>query len=235
FRDDLLRKRLSNYKELDHEREQKTRRGINKELKELRVIFNWAYKHDYLNVKVFDKISFLPVDLAKPVALTKTELKLLRRNLPKSAIRIIFYIGKNTGMRRSEILRMKRKDIDLENRIIHIEKTKNREASKKIIPPELHRIFKWIKITEGNPDELLFHYSKWWITDSFRKAMKKAGIKKRGAFHLLRHTYVTTILRETKNIYLAQKAAGHRNIATTKIYEHLTEEDIKDEISAIKF
>lgn len=45
--------------------------------------------------------------------------------------------------------------------------------------------------------------------------------------HVLRHTFATDLLRETKNIRLTQKALGHSNLATTMIYTHVADEELE--------
>ena len=45
--------------------------------------------------------------------------------------------------------------------------------------------------------------------------------------HVLRHTFATDLLRETKNIRLTQKALGHSSLATTMIYTHVADEELE--------
>jgi len=61
-----------------------------------------------------------------------------------------------------------------------------------------------------------------------RKAVS-AGIPEadRVTPHVLRHTFATDLLRETKNIRLAQKALGHASLATTMIYTHVADEELE--------
>ncbi len=44
--------------------------------------------------------------------------------------------------------------------------------------------------------------------------------------HSFRHYFVTTVLQQTGNLRLAQEMAGHRSIAVTQRYTHLTNEEI---------
>ena len=61
-----------------------------------------------------------------------------------------------------------------------------------------------------------------------RKALA-AGISEaeRVTPHVLRHSFATDLLRETKNIRLTQKALGHANLATTMIYTHVADEELE--------
>lgn len=61
-----------------------------------------------------------------------------------------------------------------------------------------------------------------------RKALA-AGIPEadRVTPHVLRHSFATDLLRETKNIRLTQKALGHASLATTMIYTHVADEELE--------
>lgn len=45
--------------------------------------------------------------------------------------------------------------------------------------------------------------------------------------HLLRHTYLTRLYKQTKDLRLTQKVAGHADIRTTSRYTHHTEEEVR--------
>jgi site-specific recombinase XerD len=57
----------------------------------------------------------------------------------------------------------------------------------------------------------------------------KAGVSEaeRTSPHVLRHTFATDLLRETKNIRLVQKALGHSDVSTTMIYTHVFDEELE--------
>lgn len=46
--------------------------------------------------------------------------------------------------------------------------------------------------------------------------------------HVLRHTFATDLLRETKNIRLVQKALGHSDVSTTMVYTHVFDEELEE-------
>ena len=57
----------------------------------------------------------------------------------------------------------------------------------------------------------------------------KAGVSEaeRVSPHVLRHTFATDLLRQTKNIRLVQKALGHSDLSTTMIYTHVCDEELE--------
>jgi integrase/recombinase XerD len=56
----------------------------------------------------------------------------------------------------------------------------------------------------------------------------KTGLSKRLHPHLLRHSFATDLLRQTKNLPLVQKAMGHADIGTTQIYLHIMDDEMED-------
>ncbi len=107
----------------------------------------------------------------EPDILTKEEQKLFEKHLPRTNIRLVYYIMKYAGLRRSECMRFCIKDIDMNTGFIHLPQTKNYTQDSVPIHPKLYHIFKWISIYEKDPDEKLFPYSKWWISQAFRKTL----------------------------------------------------------------
>jgi len=240
YRDWLLEKRLNASEELralDQERVQRIRRGVNKELINLRVVFNWAFKKEIMHQNIFDKVDFLPASPSNRQALNRKELQAYYEALPKTRIRLVFQVLRFTGLRRSEIVRLTRGDIDFERRLINIPATKNRELNVPFpLHPELYKILSEWGVPQMEPGERIAPYHVDAISRMFRRALVKAGLKgKSSPVHIMRHTYVTRILKETKNIFLAQKAARHSSVNTTKIYEHLDLDDVSQDLADVEF
>jgi len=60
----------------------------------------------------------------------------------------------------------------------------------------------------------------------FRLWQERAGFDRRLAGHSLRHTALSRVYRETRDLRLTQRVARHKNIQTTTIYAGPTDEDI---------
>ncbi len=64
------------------------------------------------------------------------------------------------------------------------------------------------------------------VRGMFQKWQKQAKFDQPSSFHHLRHTAVTNIYRDTKDVRIAQRFARHANLQTTTIYAHVSDEDV---------
>ena len=69
---------------------------------------------------------------------------------------------------------------------------------------------------------------RWWVA-----CLRRAGIAHR-PMHEARHTAITSFLRQSGNLKLAQMLAGHADIGTTaNIYAHLDTSDLETALRAL--
>jgi len=59
---------------------------------------------------------------------------------------------------------------------------------------------------------------------------KKAGFDRLYPFHCLRHTAVTSVYRQTRDLFLAQRFARHASPLTTTAYTHPSDDEMQDQV-----
>jgi len=66
------------------------------------------------------------------------------------------------------------------------------------------------------------------IEDIVKKYVKIAGLPVMATPHTIRHSFATDLLSNGVDLRLVQEFLGHRNIATTQIYTHVTNKQLRD-------
>jgi site-specific recombinase XerD len=131
------------------------------------------------------------------------------------------------GLRVSELVSLRVRDIDGERRLLRIEQGKGAKDRQVLIAPALHDRLRryWQK---ARPADWLFPCERHWdrhlsISTAqriYRRAKAKAGIDKIGGIHSLRHAYATHQLENGLPVHQLQHLLGHRNLRSTLRYMH---------------
>ena len=161
-------------------------------------------------------------------------LKQFNRRYPTSyRNRCMIELALNTGMRVSDLINLKWEDIEKDSGRTHIKQGKGRKDRVIFIKPSvLSNLADLAEMTNDHLGLVFKTLKGGAVKSAYLRRMiaakaKKAGIKKRVHFHLLRHTYLTRLYGRTKDLRLVQEVAGHADISTTQIYTHISGEDVR--------
>ena len=175
--------------------------------------------------------------------LSKDQIQMFKDYLQECEIslenRVILLILFDTGIRLSELLRIRILDCDLTARTIKLRNTKTHKDRVVFIrKTTCNFIFELvgIRITENHnyidDDTRLITKTKSGITSLFYRLKKELGFR---SFHphMLRHTYATWLIRNNTPIELVRKVMGHSNYEMTKRYIHQNDDDIQNMLKLI--
>jgi integrase len=157
--------------------------------------------------------------------------------LSKSAdhLQPIIITALNTGMRRNEILTLTWGNVDLNQKIIYIVKTKSGKNREVPVNEELFSLLYDMKTTSKseyvftNPDTMQPFKS---IRHSFENACRRAGII-RLRFHDLRHTFATRLVRKGVDVETLRSLLGHFSITVTERYIHTAAEQKRQAVNLL--
>jgi excisionase family DNA binding protein len=187
----------------------------NRETALLKTLFNFAREEGLMKENPARKVRmFSERDTARDRVLSPDEEERLFAELALH-LRPVVLTALHTGMRLGEILNLKWSDVNLERRIVKIEKTKSKRTrfipANSILQAELARL----KAERRGP--LVFPFKN--VRTGFENARSRAGLEN-FTFHDLRRTFGTRLLEHGVNIVTISRLYGHSNVLVTQNYLH---------------
>jgi len=160
----------------------------------------------------------------------------LRLRLRDKAILEFLYA---TGVRISELIGMKRKNLLLEVGLVRVIGKGQKERVVPIGEKAIKSVEEYLsdlrpKLANQNSQDVLFlnrrgrQLSRMGLWKILRKYVNKAGIKKKVSPHTIRHSFATHLLDGGADLRAVQEMLGHADISTTQIYTHLDREYLKE-------
>ena len=227
--------------------------GVNKNVKKvINCAMNYAIKANYITINPISLVDISGIDKTKDKdkILLNTEIDTIIEELNKTndftyqAYAIAIQIGRYTGLRISEVFALEKSDIDFENDTIDVNKKliyqnlkkdqlyytnqMKSKSSKAVIP--LANILKNILVPwfNKNPyDKAVCDIEGNYIHPScFNLQVKKICMRFNiyFHFHMLRHTFATTLATNNVDIKTTQELMRHSNFNTTmNIYTHIND------------
>ena len=171
-----------------------------------------------------ERIPFPRGEKKLPIILSKEEVKALLTAPKNLGHRVILAALYSSGIRVSEVTRLKVSDLDRGRGVIWVRGGKGRKDRQVMLADSLREVLiAWWR--RKGPGEWLFPGGKtgrplttkavFWIC---RKAAKLAGIAKSVHPHSLRHAFATHLLDEGVSLVVIQELLGHADLRTTIRY-----------------
>lgn len=176
---------------------------------------------EILHKGMYLKIKFSKIPKKKPEFLTKEEVRRILSAIDNEKHWLIVALMYGAGLRVSEVIKLKRKDLDLKNTIGWVRKGKGGKDRPFIIPECLKN-----RIQKIAGQYYLFpgrnvHLTVKSVQNIVEKAGKKAKIGKHIHPHMFRHSFTTHLLQENEDISTVQVLLGHVHPETTLGYSHM--------------
>jgi len=136
------------------------------------------------------------------------------------------------GLRVSELVGLNLEDLDLEQELLRIRGKGKRERLSPVGRVATLQIQHWLTIRQPADlsEKALFlnRYGKRLTSRSVGRLLEshlvRVGLDLSASPHTLRHSFATHLLDRGADLRSVQELLGHRNLTTTQIYTHVTEE-----------
>ncbi len=148
--------------------------------------------------------------------------------------KVMLMLAYSAGLRVSEVVAMRTRNIDESRMSILIEQAKGKKDRMVALSPVLLVMLReYIKEYEPDPQGYLFAgqlpddpYSTRSMQLVLAAAKEKAGILKPGSVHAVRHSFATHLLEKGVDIKYIRDLLGHFDIKTTARYLHVKREQL---------
>jgi integrase/recombinase XerD len=192
----------------------------------------YFYREIYKSPVCID-LKFAKTSTKLPVVISRNEIEKIISTINNKKHQLLIALSYGAGLRVSEAINLKIKDIDLEELTIHLKGAKGDKDRMTIFPkkimPELMELIalrsknnyvfsseRGGKLTERTAQKV------------FENAKNNAKIQKDATFHSLRHSFATHLLENGVDVRYVQELLGHQNIRTTQLYTKVTNPSLKN-------
>ena len=206
-----------------------------------RSFFNFLVRRDLIDKNLSLKLEPIKAQQQERLSLLASEVEELLEAIEHPLIRIAVITLANTGIRVSELCSLKRKDIDLEARLLKVIAGKGNKDRTIPINDKLEIVLRKYLLEQEpkNESERFFATKKTgklspiYINFHLQRTTEKLGWKKSVTAHILRHSFASNLVRKNASLPAIQALLGHSDLRVTSRYIHQNLTDLKDTVNLI--
>lgn len=198
---------------------------VNRYLATLKRMFNLAVREGYTDRNPVWKVEMFK-EKPRDRVISHEEFETLISHLPDHTAELVT-VAYYTGMRRGEIISLKWNQVNLAEKVVFLEETKNEEPRSVYLNGEALNVFRRCRFKHP---EYVFTYKGKPITNirrSFNRACQLAGIED-FRFHDLRRCCRTNLRKAGVDQSVSMKMLGHKTVQAHEIYNTVDKKDAMD-------
>jgi integrase/recombinase XerD len=220
---------------------------VNIRIRTMRAFIRFCYTEGYIDIPIHE--GFKPVKAPEDTleSFTPSDIKILLSVIDEELYtgfrdKVIIFVLLDTLVRISELVAIKRSNVDLKGGFIQLEavNTKTRKARTVPLSTRTIKLLKeYMKETEDFEDEYLFltydghQINQATVRLNLNNYGKKAGItNKRVSPHTFRHTGALFYVMNGGDPFSLQKILGHTDMSMVRKYIQMTDTDVKRQHNA---
>jgi integrase len=156
-------------------------------------------------------------------------------------------LGGEAGLRLGEILALEWPDVDTQRGLLKVQRAVSDDGSvtlpkggrPRIVPTTVrlrdalarHRHLRGDRVITGDDGTGVDKWALKWMVDV---AERRAGLRKGGRLHILRHTFCSRLASRNVPMLSIKELAGHQSLETTQRYMHLSAAAPREAIKALE-
>ena len=216
------------------------KKTISRHISTLRSFYKYLYEEKIIDRNPMVLISNPKLDKKLPNFLYYDELEILLNIPDRSTIlglrnAVILEVLYSTGIRVSELVNIKLKDINFKDKKILILGKGNKERYVlygEVLKNLLDEYLVKREKLSNNSDYLILNKNGTQITvrgirSIISSILKQGELDFHVSPHTLRHTFATHMLENGADLKSVQELLGHENLSTTQVYTHVTNERLR--------
>lgn len=216
-------------------------RSINRKISSLKSFYKYLQKTSQLDINPLAKHKALKIPKKIQVPFTSKEVNAVLESVSEEddfiSVRnkLIVELFYSTGIRRIELVNLKVKDVDVNNKLLKVLGKRNKERYVPILESVNHSILKYLQLRNLktlNSDDFfitekgnkIYETLVYRIINSY---FSKVSSKVKKSPHILRHSFATHLLNEGADLNSVKELLGHSSLASTQVYTQNSLENLK--------
>jgi integrase/recombinase XerC len=217
--------------------------SVNRKMASLKAFYKFLLKTKQIEVSPMLKHKALKIPKKIQIPFSEKEvvdvLSLMQSPVGFEEVRnkLIIDLFYTTGMRRTELIHLKKSNIDLSNNLIKVLGKRNKERIIPVLPIITAQFSLYSKERENLDvvvdDDYFFLTKKGLkLNDSFvyrliNSYFSTVSEKVKKSPHILRHTFATHLLNNGADLNSVKELLGHSSLASTQVYTHSSLSELK--------
>lgn len=171
-----------------------------------------------------------------PHVLSLTDIKKMLAVVTNLKHKTLLMLTYSSGLRVSEVVRLRYEDLDTERRTLRVRQGKGRKDRQTVLSEQAYMMLQKYtnEAEEHRGKDWLFqgqyvgkHLTERTAQKIFEQALAASEIGKKASIHSLRHSFATHLLEGGIDIRYIQELLGHQSSRTTERYTHVSIKDIR--------
>lgn len=216
-------------------------RSINRKISSLKSFYKFLQKTHQIEENPLSKHKALKVAKKVQVPFSEKEINAVISNISSKndfvSVRnkLIVELFYSTGIRRTELVNIKQRNISFSDRTIKVLGKRNKERFVPLLQSVIKTLKEYLELkkefSEGIEDLFITEKgNKIYETLVYRvinSYFSRVSSKVKKSPHILRHSFATHLLNEGADLNSVKELLGHSSLASTQVYTHSSLSEIK--------